>query len=65
MAVSGGYGFRGNARKPILGFKDGEKVGGIPNTNFPLVITSTIASVDVSGVLVNGGVRATSHAQNS
>lgn len=33
---------------PMLGFRGSEKVGGIPNEIFPLVITITIEKFDVS-----------------
>lgn len=44
-----------NPEMTILEFWESEKIRGIPNENFPLVITTTIANFDVSKILVNGG----------
>lgn len=38
----------------MVGFWDLEKVEGIPNENFPLVIIATIGKFDVSQILING-----------
>lgn len=41
--------------RPMLGFCNSEKVGGIPNENFPLVITATVEKFYVSWILIEGG----------
>lgn len=41
--------------QPMLGFQDSEKVGGIPNKNFPLVILAIIGKFNVSRILIDGG----------
>lgn len=42
-------------KKLILRFKDSEKVDGIPNESFYLLITTTIANFDMSRILIDGG----------
>lgn len=39
----------------ILGFRDHEKVDGVPNAKLPLVITATIMNHSVSGILIDDG----------
>lgn len=39
----------------MLGFQDSEKVGGVPNKIFSLVIASTIESFGVYRVLIHDG----------
>lgn len=39
--------------RPMLGFWDSKKVGGVPN-KFPLVIIATIEKFDVSWILIDG-----------
>lgn len=40
---------------PMLGFQDFEKVGGIPEEIFPLVIIATVRQFNVSQFLIDGG----------
>lgn len=44
-----------NPKRPILSFWNNEKVRGIPNEIFPLVITTKIANFEVFRVLINDG----------
>lgn len=46
--------FEPNTKRPIPRFRDSEKVSGIPNEGFPLIITATIANFDMSRILING-----------
>lgn len=46
--------FTNKPYRPILGFVDEEKMGGIFNDIFPLVITTTMVNCDVSRVLIDG-----------
>lgn len=39
----------------MLVFWDSEKIGGIPNDIFPLVITSIVGHFDMSLILIDGG----------
>lgn len=39
--------------QPMLGFRDYEKVGGIPNKISPVVITTTIWKFDASQILID------------
>lgn len=57
--------YEGKLKRRILRFKDSEKVGGIPNDIFPLVITTTIANLDVLRILIYEGARAISCTPNS
>lgn len=41
--------------RPMLGFLDSEKIGGIPNKLFPLVIIATVGKFDISQIIINGG----------
>lgn len=41
--------------KSVLNFRDSEKVGGILNEIFLLVITTMIVHFEVSRILINGG----------
>lgn len=41
--------------RPMLGFRDIEKVGGVLNDIFPLVITATVGHFDLSQILINEG----------
>lgn len=44
--------FTKSPKRPILEFQDNEKVGGIPNEIFPLVITVAIPNLDTSKILI-------------
>lgn len=44
-----------NPKRLILGFRDSDKVTGISNEIFLLVIITNIANFDVSRVLIEGG----------
>lgn len=46
---------KGKLEKPILGFKDNKKVGGIPIYIFPLVIENIMTNYDVSRIIIVRG----------
>lgn len=46
---------KGKLEKPIIGFKDGKKLGGILIYIFPLVIAKIMDNYDVSRIIVVRG----------
>lgn len=42
-----------NPERPILDFLDREKVDGIPNKIFPLIVIDIMSSCDVSKILID------------
>lgn len=44
-----------SSKRCVLGFYDSEKVEGVSNKIFPMVITSVISKFSVSRILIDGG----------